>query len=104
MVQQARNLLMDLEDAGTRVKFVLHDRDASLTAALLDRTLVRNQRHLMIVLREYEDFYNTQRPHRTLSQAAPLRPLPDSVADLDHSRVQRRDRAGGMIHEYRLVA
>jgi hypothetical protein len=33
MVQQARNLLMDLEDAGMRVKFVLHDRDASFTAA-----------------------------------------------------------------------
>jgi hypothetical protein len=32
-VQQARNLLMDLEDAGTQVKFVLHDRDASFTAA-----------------------------------------------------------------------
>jgi putative transposase len=32
VVQQARNLLMDLEDAGTRVKFVLHDRDASFTA------------------------------------------------------------------------
>ena len=30
-----------------------------------------NQRHLMIVLREYEDFYNTHRPHRTLKQAAP---------------------------------
>jgi transposase len=29
VVQQARNLLMDLEDAGTQVKFVLHDRDAS---------------------------------------------------------------------------
>ena len=140
VVQQARNLLMDLEDAGTRVKFVLHDRDASFTAAfdavfqaagvtvirsavqaprmnsimerwigscrreLLDRTLVWNQRHLMIVLREYEDFYNTHRPHRTLSQAAPLRPLPDIVADMDQSRVQRRDRAGGVIHEYRLVA
>jgi transposase len=26
VVQQARNLLMDLEDAGTRAKFVLHDR------------------------------------------------------------------------------
>ena len=24
---------MDLEDAGTRAKFVLHDRDASFTAA-----------------------------------------------------------------------
>src|SRR5262245_14081069 len=36
VVQQARNLLMDLEDAGTRVKFVLHDRDASFTAAFDD--------------------------------------------------------------------
>ena len=140
VVQQARNLLMDLEDTGMRVKFVLHDRDASFTAAfdavfqaagvrvvrsaiqaprmnsimerwigscrreLLDRTLIWNQRHLMTVLREYEDFYNTHRPHRTLKQAAPLRPLPDGVTDLDHFRVRRRDRAGGVIHEYHLVA
>jgi transposase InsO family protein len=140
VVQQARNLLTDLKDAGTRVKFVLHDRDASVTAAfdavfravgvrvirsavqaprmnsvmerwigscrreLPDRTLAWNQRHLMIVLREYEDFYNTHRPHRTLKQAAPLHPLPDGVTDLDHFRVQQRDRAGGLIHEYRLVA
>ena len=33
-----------------------------------------------------------------------FRPLPDGVTDLDHFRVQRRDRAGGVIHEYRLVA
>jgi putative transposase len=33
VVQQARNLLMDLEDAGARAKFVLHDRDASFTQA-----------------------------------------------------------------------
>ena len=33
VVQQARNLLMDLQDAGTGVKFVLHDRDADFTAA-----------------------------------------------------------------------
>ena len=33
VVQQARNLLMDLEDAKTSVKFVLHDRDASFTTA-----------------------------------------------------------------------
>jgi transposase InsO family protein len=43
---------------------------------LLDRTLIWNRRHLMTVLREYEDFYNTHRPHRALNQAAPLRPLP----------------------------
>ncbi|HEY6792441.1 MAG TPA: hypothetical protein VI365_34540 [Trebonia sp.] len=39
-----------------------------------------------------------------LRQAAPLRQLPDGITDLDQFRVQRRDRAGGMIHEYRLVA
>ena len=33
VVQQARNLLMDLEDVGMSAKFVLHDRDASFTAA-----------------------------------------------------------------------
>lgn len=32
-VQQARNLLMDLDDTGMSLKFVLHDRDASFTAA-----------------------------------------------------------------------
>jgi len=57
----------------------------------------------MTVLREYEDFYNTHQPHRTLNQAAPLRPLPDGVTDLDHSRVRRRDRAEGMNHEYHLL-
>ena len=36
----------------------------------------------MTVLREHEDFYNTYRPHRVLSQAAPLRPPPDGVTDL----------------------
>jgi len=49
----------------------------------------------MIVLREYEDFYNSHRPHRALEQAAPLRRLPDGITDLDQFRVQRRDRVGG---------
>src|SRR6201997_2042912 len=34
VIQQARNLLMDLDNAGMSVKFVLHDRDTSFTAAL----------------------------------------------------------------------
>jgi hypothetical protein len=36
--------------------------------------LIVTQRHLMIVLREYEDFYKTHRPHRTLKQAAQRAP------------------------------
>jgi hypothetical protein len=79
-------------------------RIGSCRRELLDRTLTWDQRHLMTVLREYEDFCNTHRPYRTLNQAAPLCPLPDDVTDLDHFRILRRDRAGGVIHEYRLVA
>ena len=55
----------------------------------------------MVVLREYEDFYNTHRPHRTLKQAAPLRPLPDGLTDLGHFRVHRRDRAGVRASNHR---
>jgi putative transposase len=57
-----------------------------------------------MALREYEDFYNVHRPHRALDQAAPLRSRRDRVTDLNHFRVRRHDRVGGVIHEYRLVA
>jgi putative transposase len=42
---------------------VMERRIGSCRRELLDRTLIWNKRHLMIVLREYEDFYNTRRPH-----------------------------------------
>jgi len=86
------------------MKSIMERWIGSCRRELLDRTLIWNQRHLMTVLHEYEDFYVTHRPHRALDQAAPLRPLPDGVTDLGHFRVGRRDRAGSVIHEYRLVA
>ncbi len=76
----------------------------SVRAELLDRTLVWNLEHLRRVLTEYESFYNEHRPHRALGQAAPLKPLPDNVVDLDHFRVTRRDRLGGILQEYHLIA
>jgi len=87
-----------------RMNSVMERWIGSCRRELLDRALAWNQRHLMTVLREYEDFCNTHRPDRTLNQAAPLRPLPGAVTDLDHFRLRRRDRAGGVIPEYRLVA
>jgi putative transposase len=76
----------------------------SLRAELTDRTLIWNIPHLRRLLREYETFYNQHRPHRTLGQAAPLRPLPDNVIDLKTLRVRRRNHAGGLLHEYQQVA
>ncbi|MER6121766.1 integrase core domain-containing protein [Streptomyces sp. NPDC001795] len=70
---------------------------------LLDRTLIWNQNHLLHALREFEIFYNEHRPHRTLKQAAPLRPLPEPISvpgHISHREVRRRDRLGGTLHEY----
>jgi putative transposase len=70
---------------------------------VLDRTLVWNLPHLRRVLSVYEDHYNQHRPHRALDQASPLKELPEP-ADLDQFRVRRRDRLGGILHEYTQVA
>ncbi|MEY9834795.1 transposase InsO family protein [Streptacidiphilus sp. EB103A] len=74
---------------------------------LLDRTLIWNQAHLLCALREFESFYNGHRPHRTLRSAAPLRPLPEPIVEairLDHLSIRRKDRLGGVLHEYQHAA
>ncbi|GAA3610464.1 hypothetical protein GCM10022419_114330 [Nonomuraea rosea] len=70
---------------------------------LLDRCLVWNERHLQHALRAYERFYNQHRAHQALNQAAPLRPVPDPITDPERIidlNVRRRDRLGGVLHEY----
>jgi putative transposase len=70
---------------------------------LLDRTLIWNQRHLLHTLREFELFYNGHRPHQGIGNARPLCLLPTPIADPDemaHLNVRRRDRLGGILHEY----
>jgi putative transposase len=74
---------------------------------LLDRTLIWNQRHLLHALREYEQFYNSHRPHQGLANTRPLHPLPSPIADpvqITHLHIRRRDRLGGTLHEYRHAA
>jgi putative transposase len=137
--QQARNVLMDLEDHAVGLKFLARDRDAKFTEAsgaviaavgvriiktplrapranaiterwigsarrdCLDRMLVTGERHLRLVLGEYADHYNLHRPHRALQQGPPAgRAHPH--AEVASMRVLRRDRLGGLIHEYSQVA
>jgi transposase InsO family protein len=143
VAQAARNLVMDLEDAGCQARYLIRDRDGKFPVLfdailadagietvlsgvrmprmnsimerwvqtcrreLLDRTLIWNQPHLLHALREFEQFYNGHRPHQGIANARPLQPLPvplavpDQLASLD---IRRRDRLGGVLHEYQHAA
>ena len=143
VAQAAKNLVMDLEDAGYRARFLIRDRDgkfpelfdAVLADAnievvlsgvrmprmnsimerwvqtcrreLLDRTLIWNQSHLLHALREFEDFYNTHRPHQGIANARPLRLLPAPITDAQQIArldIRRCERLGGVLHEYQHAA
>jgi putative transposase len=63
----------------------------------LDRLPITGQRHLEQVLRAYLTHDNVARPHQALGLVAPLaRGQPVQRA----GEVVRRDRLGGLIHEY----
>jgi transposase InsO family protein len=143
VTQTARNLVMDLEDAGRHARYLIRYRDgkyprlfdtvladAGITVVLsgvrmprmnaimerwvrtcrhelLDRTLIWNQRHLLHVLREFESHYNEHRPHQGIANARPLHPVPTPITNPDELarlRISRRDRLGGILHEYQHAA
>jgi putative transposase len=67
-----------------------------------DRMLIFGERHLRLVLAEYEAHYNGRRPHRS-RQLRPPRP-DHPVADLSRKRIQRRPVLGSLINEYERAA
>ena len=71
----------------------------------LDRLLVLNQPHLERILEVFVDHYNRHRPHRALSLPPPgaRRSVASSWAPGD-ARILRRDRLGGVVHEYSIAA
>ena len=120
-VQQARNTLMDFGKRTDGLKFLIRDRDAKYTDAFdavftaagmrIITTPVRApranaicERWIASARRECTDrILITCRPHRTLGQRPPdgrshITPAGDNV------RVLRRDRLGGLLHEYSQVA
>ena len=69
----------------------------------LDWLLVLNAEHLAHVLRVFFDHYNGYRPHRALS-LTPAQTMRPPIRAGSGARVQRRERLGGVIHEYALAA
>ena len=74
----------------------------TLRRECLDHVLIIGPRHLTLVLQEFAEHYNTHRPHRSLGQHPPAgRTRPPSNSTV---RPLRRDRLGGLVHEYVQVA
>jgi transposase InsO family protein len=69
----------------------------------LDWVLIRNERHLERVLREFVTHYNHERPHRGIDLEAPL-PYLTMQRFKSGDAVERADRLGGLLHEYRVAA
>jgi len=72
----------------------------------LDWLLILNEQHLKHVLADFVARYDGHRPHRALGLKPP-HPTRSSVAPAGKQReirVERRDRLGGLIHEYVLAA
>jgi putative transposase len=77
----------------------------TLRQECLDHVLILNERHLQAVLQEYAEFYNTERPHRSLALQPPLLrgpARPDPAAG--PGRVVAHPVLGGLHHVYRHAA
>jgi transposase InsO family protein len=69
----------------------------TLRTECLDWILIVGRRHLEAVLRTYVQHYNRERPHRGLALQPPE---PRTLKSPCDGEVRRRDRLGGLLHEY----
>jgi transposase InsO family protein len=69
----------------------------------LDWLLIRGERHLDRVLREFVAHYNHGRPHRGIDPEVPDPHLTEHRFK-GMGSIKGADRLGGLIHEYRVAA
>jgi transposase InsO family protein len=85
---------------GTAERFV-----RTVRSECLDWLLILNARHLERSVKVFIDHYNSCRPHRSLGLVPPNgRPPVQSETFGERLRVRRRDRLGGLLHEYERAA
>jgi putative transposase len=72
----------------------------TVRAECLDWLLIAGRGHVAQVLRVDVVHDNAHRPHRALGLQPPDPPATPTVISVDRHRVHRRDRLGGLLHEY----
>jgi putative transposase len=78
----------------------------TLRREVLDRTLILGQAHLRAVLADYQEHYNTARPHQGIGQRIPDHDSAPRVtaADPGTCQIRRKPVLDGLINEYERAA
>jgi hypothetical protein len=75
----------------------------TLRHGVLDWTLILGRRHLDRVRANYVRHYNAEQPHRGVDLRTPEKPSHAQPVEI-LPKIKRRQRLGGLIHEYYAVA
>jgi putative transposase len=71
----------------------------SLKGECLSHLMLFSKKQLELAVREYVQFYNTQRPHQGLDNEIPIAPA------MENGEIVCKERLGGLLKSYeRLVA
>jgi hypothetical protein len=110
VTQTARNLVMDLQDVGATVKYLIRDRDAKFTAAF-DAVFAGEDIEIVVagvriprknsIMERWVLTCRSELLDRTLHGSAPRRSAPQPITDpdrLDHLDIRRHDRLAGILH------
>ena len=112
-LQIARSLTAVFQAAGTRIlptavqaprmNATCERLVGTLRRELLDRVLILGERHLRVVLTDYQAHYNAARPHQAIAQRVPD-DEPDApratVTGINTQQIRRKPIMGGLINEY----
>lgn len=104
VTQQARQFAWTFSERSMPLRYLIRARTARTEC--LDWLLTLNRRHLERVLRVFVHRYNSHRPHRALNLTPPnpTLPTPRLPSSTTPGQVKRRERLGGLLHEYSLAA
>jgi putative transposase len=105
MLQQARNLLMNLDDRGRQVRFLLHDRDSKFSAAFDALFTGEGVRIVRTPVRAPNANAHVERWIGSVSRECLDRVLILGRRQLERvlGVLRRHDLLGGLIHEYELA-
>jgi len=88
--------------AGRRANAFVERLVLTARTEVTDRMLIFGQRHLRLIVAEYETHYDGRRSHRSRQLHPPPPDYP--AADLSQERIKRRPVLGGLINEYERAA